>query len=121
MPPGGSPSPGTLPVAVLVVVVMSLLVLGVAGVVLRDGLRDGTIQRATTGTRRGRARPDPSPPRPSPRPTRPTTAARRHDRRPVRSGVALLASSAGIGLLLAAVVGGGLLVVLAMLRSAVDA
>lgn len=100
----------------LVVVLMSLLVLGVAGVVLRDGLRDGTIQRATTGTRRGRARPHPTP-----RPTRPATVVGRDDRRPVRSGVALVASSAGIGLLLAAVVGGGLLIVLALLRSAVDA
>lgn len=100
----------------LVVVVMSLLVLGVAGVVLRDGLRDGTIQRATTERSRGRARP-PS----APRPARPTAPVGRDVRRPVRSGVALVASSAGIGLLLAAVVGGGFLIVLALLRSAVDA
>ncbi|MCU1375240.1 MAG: hypothetical protein JWO68_2526 [Actinomycetia bacterium] len=75
--PGGSSPPGTLSVAVLALV-MCLLVLGVAGaIVLRWGLREETDKRATT------------PP--------PTRRARRRDRRPVRSGVLLVVSILGIG------------------------
>jgi hypothetical protein len=58
---------------------MCLLVLVVAGaVVLRDGLREGHVQRAT------------KPPR--------TRRAPVRGRRPVRSGVLLLASTTGIGI-----------------------
>jgi hypothetical protein len=72
---------------------MCLLVLGVAGaVVLRDGLREGTDKGATV-----------------PRPTR--RARPRKVRRPVRSALVLLASTAGIGVLTGALLG---LVVLAL-------
>jgi hypothetical protein len=67
--------------------VMCLVVLGVAGaLVLREGLREGTNKRATTPTPTPRARP-----------------VLRH--RPVRSGLLLLFSSVGIGVLTAMAVG----------------
>jgi hypothetical protein len=84
--PGGSSPPGTLSVAVLALV-MCLVVLGVAGaLVLREGLREGTNKRATT-----------------PPPTRRARPVLRH--RPVRSGLLLLFSSVGIGVLTAMAVG----------------
>ena len=85
---GDGEPPATLSLAVLALV-MCLLVVGVAGVVLRDALRDGTAKRATVRPRAGRARPR--------RPVRP----RGHH--PVRSTAALVVSSVGIGLLLAVV------------------
>jgi hypothetical protein len=70
---------------------MCLLVLGVAGaVVLRDGLREGTDQRATA----------PTPTRRAHRPRRPPTAPR-----PLRSGLLLLATTTGIGVATAAALG----------------
>jgi hypothetical protein len=95
---GASSSAGTLPFAVLALV-MCLLVLGVAGaVVLRDGLRDGTDKGATipAPTRRGRA-------------SRPAG--------PVRSGALLLAWTAGVGVLTGAVLGLVGLVLALALRS----
>jgi hypothetical protein len=63
--------------------VMCLVVLGVAGAaVLREGMRDGTDKRATTPSRTRRARPV------SPH-------------RPLRSGILLLVSTVGIGVLTA--------------------
>lgn len=102
---GGGGPPGTLSLAVLALV-MCLLVVGVAGVVLRDALRDGTAKRATVRPRTGRAR--------RRRPLR------HHGHHPVRSTATLVVSSVGIGLLLAvvgALVAGAL--ALAM-RAAVD-
>jgi uncharacterized iron-regulated membrane protein len=62
--------------------VMCLLVLGVAGaIVLRWGLREETDKRATAPPPTRRARP----------------ARRRNGRRPVRSGVLLVVSTLGIG------------------------
>jgi len=70
--------------------VICLLVLGVAGaVILRDGLREGTDQRATKPARTRRARPR----RPSAR------------HRPVRSGLLLLVTTTGIGVATAGVLG----------------
>ena len=68
---------------------MCLLVLVVAGVILRDALRDGTVKRATVPSRIGRGRP------------RRRSA---HDH-PARSAMTLVISTAGIGLLLAVVIG----------------
>lgn len=71
---------------------MCLLVVGVAGVVLREALHDGTAKRATVRPRAGRGR--------HRRPSRPL---RPRGQNPVRSTAALVVSSVGIGLLLAVV------------------
>jgi hypothetical protein len=90
--PGGSSPPGTLSVAVLALV-MCLVVLGVAGaLVLREGLREGTDKRATTPPPTRRARPVSRP--------RPFSRHRR-----VRSGLLLLVSTVGIGVLTAIAIG----------------
>ena len=91
----GTWSFGTLSSAVLALV-MCLLVLGVAcAVVLRDGLREEPDQRATKPPRTRRATVQRAP-----RPIR-----SRQRRRPVRSGILLVATTAGIGLATAATVG----------------
>jgi hypothetical protein len=86
---------------------MCLLVLGVAGgIVLREGLREGTIKRATAPTRTQRAR----------RPKRARPA--RH--RPVRSGVLLVVSILAIGMLTGLGLGLVVAALVLALRSAVS-
>jgi hypothetical protein len=98
---GSSPF-GTVSSAVLALV-MSVLVLVVAAVALRDGLRDGTAKPATTTALPHRDRRPPG---------------RRE--RPVRAGMALLASSAGIGILLALGVGAVVALLALALRTTVE-